>query len=112
MELSAVDYRNVLLNISAIFLQFQIPSYSHTYIYNNKMYVVRYDEQDNMLFAPGLPSEDYYKFLAEFGLFALKETLLIVNANKLIIHANRLVYTACVVDKNKIGIKKSREKHT
>lgn len=114
-SITAEDYKTVLSNIASLFLQMQLPQLTHTFIFENKFYVVKFisEEADPPFsISPDFPPEKYFQFLAEFGFFALKEVLNIFMADNLSINTSQALYIVTVVNKDKLGISKQKAKRS
>ena len=104
------DYFDVLTAISASFLSTQ-PNYTHTLIFQNRLYVCSYNKEDQTLQIQNLDEKNFYKFLGEFAMFALESTLKILNVDEIVIHAETgFDYTVKLLPKDKLGIRKASRK--
>jgi len=105
LDVTPEDYFNVLAAISSSFLETQ-PNYTHTLIFRNRLYIVRYEPEDESLHVAGLDEEYFHKFLGEFAMFALGSTLDKMKADELVIDTGDFEYTVRPLSENRIGIRK------
>jgi len=106
LDVTPEDYFNVLAAISSSFLETQ-PRYTHTLIFRNRLYIVRYEPEDESLHVAGLDEEYFYKFLGEFAMFALETTLGKMAADELVLSTGEFEYTVRLLPEDKIGIRKA-----
>jgi len=114
-NITAEDYKTVLSKIASLFLQMQLPQLTHTFIFENRLYVVKFlsEEADPPFsIAPDFPQEKYFQFLAGFGFFALKEVLNIFMADNLSINTSQALYIVSIVNKDKLGITKQKTRRS
>ena len=106
LDVTPEDYFNVLAAISSSFLETQ-PRYTHTLLFRTKLYVVRYEPEDESLHVAGLDEDYFYKFLGEFAMFALQATLGKMDADELVLSTGEFEYTVRLLPEDKIGIRKA-----
>jgi len=65
------EIESLMVYISSFFLLHQ-KGFRHTYIYNSKFYIVKFDSEFSNIIVKGLTEVDRNGFIKEFGQFALR----------------------------------------
>jgi hypothetical protein len=83
----------------------------HTYIYDGKFYIVRFDSEFSNIIVKGLVESDRNKFIKEFGQFALRNLFDLYNPETgyFIFNSDNSLFMTAIFN-DKIKIKRITEK--